>query len=136
MNHIQDMLTTHPVERQIDTAALTACVEACFACAQTCTACADACLGEPMVQQLVHCIGLNLDCADICEVTGRLLSRQTTVDESLWQHQLQACMIACGLCGNECERHAGMHEHCRVCAQACRQCEEACNRLLQTLPMA
>jgi Domain of Unknown Function (DUF326) len=31
------------------------------------------------------------------------------------------------------ERHARMHEHCRVCAQACRRCEQACRELLVTL---
>ena len=30
----------------------------------------------------------------------------------------------------ECEKHAGMHEHCRICAEACRRCEQACDQLL------
>ena len=36
-------------------------------------------------------------------------------------------------CGDECEQHAQMHEHCRVCAEACRRCERACADLLATL---
>jgi hypothetical protein len=31
----------------------------------------------------------------------------------------QAC-TACRACGDECAGHAGMHEHCRICAEACR----------------
>jgi hypothetical protein len=45
----------------------------------------------------------------------------------------KACMTACRSCGDECERHARMHEHCRVCAQACRRCGQACQELISTL---
>ncbi len=31
--------------------------------------------------------------------------------------------------GDECEQHAEMHEHCKVCMESCRRCEEVCNRL-------
>jgi hypothetical protein len=37
------------------------------------------------------------------------------------------------VCGVECEQHAGMHAHCRVCAEACRNCAEACRRLLDVV---
>ena len=43
---------------------------------------------------------------------------------------LQACVAVCKSCGDECEMHAQMHAHCRVCAEACRRCEEACRNLL------
>lgn len=127
-----EMLQTHPqVETvAVDRQALIDCIEACYRCAQTCTACADACLGESMVEELVACIRLNLDCADVCAATGNLLSRQTSANWQLIQAQLRACATACQLCGAECERHADMHEHCRVCAEMCRQCEDACRRLL------
>jgi hypothetical protein len=133
MNHVQDMLRTHPGEQQGDMELLTACIEACFECAQTCTACADACLGESHVQELTSCIRLNLDCADICAATGRLVTRQTAVDQRLWRDQLQACITACEVCGAECQQHADMHDHCRVCAEACRTCAEACRNLLRTV---
>jgi hypothetical protein len=134
MTHVQDMLRTHPRQPQVDTAALVNCIEECFSCAQTCTSCADACLGEQNVQEMVQCIRFNLDCADVCDATGRVLSRQTEPDWSLVRSQLQACATACRVCGAECERHAGHMEHCRVCAEACRRCEEACNRLLSAIP--
>jgi hypothetical protein len=84
----------------------------------------------------VRCIRLNLDCADVCETTGRLLLRQTESDWSLIRRQLEACAAACRACGDECQRHAeGMNmEHCRVCAESCRRCAEACERLLSALP--
>lgn len=133
MNHIQGMLRTHPGEQQGEMEPLAACIEACFDCAQTCTACADACLGESHVQELTACIRLNLDCADICAATGRLVTRQTAVDRRLWRDQLQACITACEVCGAECQEHAAMHDHCRLCAEACRTCVEACRDLLRTV---
>jgi hypothetical protein len=133
MNHVQQMLSTHPRPQQVDMAALTECIQACYDCAQTCTACADACLGEDTVQQLVRCIRLNLDCFDACVTTGNQLSRQTEPEWSLLRKQLEACAEACRVCAEECGRHAQHHEHCRVCADSCRRCEEACNRLLQAV---
>jgi hypothetical protein len=47
---------------------------------------------------------------------------------------LQACIEACRRCGDECERHAHHHEHCRICAETCRRCEQACEEALAVLP--
>jgi hypothetical protein len=46
---------------------------------------------------------------------------------------LEACVAICKSCGDECGRHAAMHEHCRVCEQACRRCEQACGELLNAM---
>nr|MDQ3342689.1 four-helix bundle copper-binding protein [Actinomycetota bacterium] len=102
----------------------------CFDCAQACSACADACLGEDMVAELRKCIRLDLDCADVCAATGRVLSRQTAYDPTITTAVLTACAAACKACGDECASHAEMHDHCQVCAEACRRCEQACNALL------
>ena len=134
MPNIQDMLSTHPQKSRISMDALTGCIEACFECAQVCSSCADGCLAEDMVKELRYCIRTNLDCADICDATGRMLVRQTEPDWNLIKAQLQACETACKTCGDECEKHAGMHEHCRVCAESCRRCEEACRNILSALP--
>lgn len=41
--------------------------------------------------------------------------------------------LVCSTCGDECDQHADMHEHCRVCAEACRRCEDACNQVLAAI---
>jgi hypothetical protein len=129
-----DMLATYPKDLGgIDRDKLTAGIEACFECTQVCSACADACLSEDMVGELTKCIRTDLDCADICETTGRVLSRHTGYDANLSRAMLEACATACKSCGDECERHAGMHEHCRICAEVCRQCEQACRDLMTAL---
>src|SRR3954447_20109715 len=116
----------------VDVSLLADAAEAAFECVQTCTACANACLAEPRVQDMVRCIRLNLHCADICDMTGRLVSRQENPE--LARAMLQACVLACRLCAEECARHAAEMAHCRICAEACRTCEQACQRLLEALP--
>ncbi len=86
-----------------------------------------------MVAELTTCIRTDLDCADICLATGNALSRHTGRDANVIRAFLEACATSCKACGDECESHAGMHEHCRICAESCRRCEEACRSLLSSL---
>jgi hypothetical protein len=81
------------------------------------------------VGEMVRCVRLCLDCADVCVATAGFISRQGEYDVHVIA-PLEACAAACTSCGDECERHAQMHEHCRVCANACRSCERACRDLL------
>jgi Domain of Unknown Function (DUF326) len=131
--HAHQMISTHPDVKGNTNDVLIRCIEECYDCAQTCTSCADACLGEEMVQQLRQCIRLNLDCADMCSATGSIATRRTGSNEEVIRLMLEACATACQLCGDECERHAEMHEHCRVCAETCRRCESACREALQSM---
>lgn len=134
MTHITSMIETHPNgTTDLDVQKMSACIEACFQCGQTCTACADACLAEEMVAELRDCIRLNVDCADLCMTTGRLLSRRTGSNLATVKAALEACRVACAECAAECEKHASMHEHCRVCAESCRKCEQACADLLAVI---
>ena len=130
----RQMLDYYPRELNVDRGLFVRCIEACYDCAESCTQCADDCLGEESVQELTSCIRLNLDCADICAATGRVVSRQTSVDANVTSAIVQACIAACRSCGDECERHPahGM-EHSRVCAEECRRCEQACQELLPAI---
>jgi hypothetical protein len=127
------MLQTYPKSINLDRADLAGAIDALIACGQACTACADACLSEDMVAQLTTCIRTDLDCADICAATARVLSRHTGYDANISRALLEACATACKACGDECARHAEMHEHCRICAEACRACEQACRDLLASM---
>lgn len=131
MKTIEMMLRTHPRPdlQHIEDYAET--LRAIATCAETCIACADACLGEPEhLEHLRRCIRLDLDCADICQATARVLGRQTETAGEVVHAQLHACIVACQACADECESHADMHDHCRICAEACRHCQERCNFLL------
>jgi hypothetical protein len=133
MSYAKQMLDTYPRDFNLDAGVLAATIDALSDCAQACTACADDCLSEEMVAELTKCIRTCLDCDDVCTATLRVVSRQTEYDANITRAVLQACVAVCKSCGDECERHAEMHEHCRVCAEACRRCEQACNDLLAAM---
>ena len=86
-----------------------------------------------MARELRQCIRLNMDCADVCAATAALATRRTGSNEEVIRKMLDACVTACRMCAEECERHASMHEHCRICATACRECERACQEALNTM---
>lgn len=131
--HVQEILSTHPAVEGRTNTALIRCIEACYDSAQACTVCADACLGEERVEDLLQCVRLNLDCADVCAATGQVASRRTGTNELVILRMIETCAEACRLCGDECEDHAGEHEHCRICADSCRRCEEACRAAADTI---
>ena len=95
--------------------------------------CADACTAEDDVAAMVRCIRLYLDCADACNSTLRIASRQTEANFAIVRAAVEACLAACRACAEECERHAHHHEHCRLCAEVCRACERAASDLLGAL---
>jgi len=82
---------------------------------------------------MVRCIRLCLDCTDICATAAAVTSRLVEYDPGVLRPLLESCVAICHSCGDECERHAPMHAHCRVCAQACRRGEQACRALLAAL---
>lgn len=131
---LQEMLSTHPRQPQMGVNAISSYIQTIFECADASLSCADACLAEEQVRNMVRCIRLNQDCYEICEVTGKILSRQTEPDNAVIRTQLQACATVCRACAMECDRHAQQHEHCRICAAACRQCEDACNEAMDKFP--
>lgn len=130
---VRDILETHRRPSSLDRDLLVRCIEDCIECAAMCTADADADLAEPDVQEQLRCIRLCLDCADVCDTTGRILIRQTEPDLGLLRSAVEACAVACRVCGDECEKHASHHEHCRICAEVCRRCEQSCRDLLETI---
>ena len=133
VSYARQMLDSYPGVLNVDAGTLAATIDALNDCIQACTADADADLGEQHAPELVKCIRLCLDCADVCAATVRVASRQTEYDSNITRPLLEACAATCKSCADECERHAEMHEHCRVCAEATRRCEQACWELLAIL---
>jgi hypothetical protein len=130
---VGEIIERHPRPVSLDRDLLLRCIAECFDCSATCTACADACLGESDVTELTRSIRLNLDCADLCDAVGRVVTRQTEIDLGVVRAAIEACVVACRACADECERHAAHHDHCRVCAEVCRSCEQACRDLLASI---
>jgi hypothetical protein len=82
---------------------------------------------------MVRCIRDDLDCADVCLATSRILSRQTAGDRQLMRAVLEACIQACSACAASCGEHREHHEHCRICADVCEACGQACRAVLHAL---
>ncbi|MGB6580922.1 MAG: four-helix bundle copper-binding protein [Streptosporangiaceae bacterium] len=129
MRYVRQMLDAYPRPPAVDADLLAAAIEAASDCAQACTADTDADLAEQNLAEMVKCIRLCLNCADICTATAGVLSRPAEFDPSATSLLVRACAAICQSCGDECERHAHM-PHCRVCAEACRRCDRACQELL------
>ncbi|MQA09807.1 MAG: four-helix bundle copper-binding protein [Pseudonocardiaceae bacterium] len=134
MTQAMRMLETHPAQpAKVSSEALTTCIEECMVCAQACQACASACLTESDIQGLARCIRLDLDCADICEATARILTRLTGDGATDVRTVVHACQLICRSCADECQLHADAHQHCEACANACYRCEQACGAVLDEL---
>jgi len=133
MTYAKQLLDSFRGDLNVDEGAVAAAIVALNDCAQACTADTDADLGEADVADMVKCIRLCLNCTDLCVATVAVVSRLAEPDVNVTRPLLQACVAICKSCGDECERHAAKHEHCRVCAEACRRCEHACQDLLATM---
>ena len=127
------MIDSYPGVLKVDATAVAATLDALHDCIQACTADADADLREQHVADLVKCIRLCLDCADVCTTTARVLTRQTEFDLNATAPLVEACATMCRISGDECERHAHQHNHCRLCAEVSRRCEQECRDLLALL---
>lgn len=103
-----------PLNRYLD------CIAACNACAVACQHCAAACLQEPDVKMMVRCIELDMDCAQLCQVSVALMAGDSEFAPAL----CGVCAKACRACAEECGKHD--HDHCQQCAEACRRCADAC----------
>ena len=129
MSYARELLGTYPGAINVDAGVLAAAIDAVSDCAQACVADTDADLSEPNLAEMVTCIRLCLNCTDVCTATAAVISRPAAYDADVAKPLLQACVAICRSCGDECERHAQHHAHCRVCAEACRRCEQACRDL-------
>jgi hypothetical protein len=126
----REMLDASPAGVPLGAAEVAAAIDACLTCVQSCTSCASADLFEDTVAEMRPCIARCTDCADVCGLVARILSRPAQSDHAVAHRLLQACVRQCALCAQECARHAEHHRHCAICASACRACEAACRALL------
>lgn len=131
MTDTQEILDAVPTGVPLSTADLAAAIDACLRCVQTCTTCAHADLFEEEVAELRVCAALCTNCADVCDVTARILSRPAQWDQLVVHRLLQACIRACENSAEECARHAHHHRHCAICEKVCRACVKACGDLLE-----
>jgi hypothetical protein len=134
MSYARQILDTYKHGPGLDGAILGDTIDALNDCIQACVVDTDADLSEHDLADMVRCVRLCLHCTDVCTATAAVLSRSAEYDANVVRPLVESCVAICKSCGDECERHAPMHAHCRVCAEACRRCEQACRELLGALP--
>ncbi len=103
MSYARQMLDSYPRRFNVDASVLAATIDALNDCAQAWTEDVDDDLSEQNVPELIKCIGLCLDCADVCTATVCVTSRQTEYDSNITKPLLEACVVTCKSCGDECE---------------------------------
>jgi hypothetical protein len=99
------------------------CIDACSECVEACEMCMNLDLKEEKMKPLETCIRTNRDCADICALAVKFMSR----DSSEAPRICGVCAEICDACARECERHE--LEHCKICAEVCRRCAEECRSM-------
>jgi hypothetical protein len=100
------------------------CIAACHACVVACNHCAASCLQEPHVQDMVACIALDSDCAQICQLAISFMSGGSDYAPAV----CRLCASICDACGDECGKHD--MDHCQQCAEACRRCAAECRKMV------
>lgn len=100
-------------------------IESLQHCISVCNYCAASCLEEDNVQSLTNCVALDLNCADVCTLALKKLTRDA---EKNIIRIIKICLDTCLECAEECEKHD--HDHCRECAKACHRCADHCRNYL------
>ncbi len=98
------------------------CIDNCFHAAQASEWCADSCIrmGD---QELVRCIRLCRDVADVTTLHARFMARNAEYEAEL----AAVCADLCEEAAAECSRFD--HEACVVCADVLDTCAESCREM-------
>jgi hypothetical protein len=91
MSYAKQMLDSYSRTFNVDNRVLAATIDALNDCAQACTADVDADLGGQDVAEMVKCIRLCMECADICAATVTVTSRLAEYDSKITKPLLEAC---------------------------------------------
>jgi len=100
------------------------CINACNDCARSCLQCSSGCLKESNVKDMVGCIALDMECANICHLVATSIAQGHS-------HTFKVCKLCLDIlekCVSECSKHS--MAHCKKCVQACNDCASACRAML------
>ena len=126
MTDTRQMLDASPVAVQLGADEVAAAIDACLTCLQACISCANSDLAEPDVEEMRTCVAIDQNCADVCDVTARVLSRPAYSDDFVVHRLLQACVRLCTTCAEEC---TSTHTITVTARSARRRASRACTRV-------
>jgi hypothetical protein len=100
------------------------CIMNCVQCAQACEQLIHHCLNAGGAHADPDHIGLLQDCVDICSLTARYMTREST----LHIRACELCSEVCLACAIDCERFEE-DSVMKSCAEVCRRCSESCQKM-------
>ena len=132
MSMMADMMKSMqmPGMTGMDMPVMQGCMEACSAASMAATMCADADSSENMGR----CASMCMNTADVATAMMRIIMRPGGYDTNVMRSMMSACMAMGEACAAECETHAEVSEHCRICASACRAMVDACSKAMSGMP--
>lgn len=101
------------------------CAELCQECHAVCVETVAHCLEQGGKHAEAEHIGLLMDCAQICLVSGDYMFRGSP------RHGLTCgvCASVCEDCAQDCERIDPRDQAMKRCAEICRRCAESCREM-------
>ncbi len=97
--------------------------ECCIESLEECTrACLDCVLHAVREGNMVTCVLICLDCADLCATTLRVIARNSIRPDDF----AKLCVYVCRQCVTECRKYE--HAHCQNCANVCERCAMECEK--------
>ena len=126
----EKMMTMMPMEMAMDMKLMQQCIEACAAAEQAATMCADAAMGGDGMGKMTS---MCANTADMANTMMRMMMRPAGYDMSSMMAMLEATMMMCRACADECMMHADMSADCKMCAEVCRQCAAACQAMIDSM---
>jgi hypothetical protein len=131
-DQMMSMMSTESMGMAMDMKLMQECIEACSAAEQAALMCADAGSGDNMGRMMSMCANT----ADMANTMMRMMMRPMGYDAASMMGMLEATMMMCRACADECMMHAEMSDHCRMCAEVCTNAVAACEALKSSMPVA
>ena len=94
-------------------------------CITACETCLTLSFQEGMPISLKDAVNLQRDCIDMCAITARFISRNS----SNMRRILKECIEVCRKCAEEC--HKQSQEYYQQCGDICQECYQTCEKYLQ-----
>ncbi len=99
------------------------CLAACAACAAAAENCATHCLRTDAPKEMARIISLARTCADVCQLTSRLLAQES----EFVQEYCALCAEVCHMLREECLKQPAV-TCCQRCAEIALRCDKACQQ--------
>lgn len=132
MSGLNEVIQIRPRNVRLEAAVIESCARACYDCARAVTEYADACLQSENVMDELGQLQQDLDLADLCGATARLLTNEHP-DLAAIRRRLEITVSAMRVFAEKYRTRTEDPVNGKRCAEACTRCWQTCNDLLGQL---